>query len=922
LVLLATTWLRAAAAAPTAEQVEVFESRIRPIFADHCYQCHSEKAEKLKGELRLDSPAAILKGGKSGPIIIPNEPDASLLIGAVRYTNADLKMPPKGKKMAAEKIAALEGWVQMGAPVPPTSSNNAVGLTDIVRARSKHWAFQPVGKPSLPTVRQAGWVRTPVDTFILAMLEKKGLQPAPAAERRVLMRRVSYDLTGLAPTPEQMDEYLNDLKPDAYARVVERLLASPQYGERWGRYWLDVARYADTKGYLAGGEERRYAFSYTYRDYVIRAFTEDKPYDQFVIEQLAADLLPLGSDKRPLAALGFLTLGRRFLNNQNDIIDDRIDVVTRGTLGLTVSCARCHDHKFDPIPTKDYYALHGVFASTYEPTDLPLLGELRDSDDYRDYLRQKEKIQGEITEFKRKQVDKFLSELRQHVGEYLLGAEEAGFLEPGSKFDTFAGEHKLNAIVLRRWLKELEKRDNAADPIFGPWFRLSRLTNFPAESGAVLATLSSEKRLNSVIVKSLQQGATNTLKDVAAAYSKSFKKVEEDWQGAAASRSDSKTPPGSLADQDREELRQELYGKDSPVNLPVEQAESILAQPISDGTAPLRNKIEALNWTHPGAPPRAMALNDKKTPGNSHVLMRGNPGNPGEEVPRHFLQVLSSGTPEPFTNGSGRLELARRIASPDNPLTARVYVNRVWLHHFGQGLVKTPGDFGVRTQEPVHRALLDYLAWSLMESGWSTKQLQRLIVLSATYQQSCESAPEGVTIDAENNLVSHMNRQRLDFEALRDTLLEVSGKLDCSCGGLPVDLETEPFSSKRTVYGLIDRQNLPGVFRTFDFANPDTSSQQRFHTTVPQQALFLMNSPFVVEQAQSLAHRVEASGAKTPPESIQALYRFVFQRQPVRGELEAGEKFLQAQRGEGAKLSPLERYAQALLLSNELVFLD
>jgi mono/diheme cytochrome c family protein len=923
LVLLATTWLRAAAAVPTTEQVEVFEARIRPIFADHCYQCHSEKAEKLKGELRLDSPAAILKGGKSGPIIIPNQPDASLLIRAVRYTNPDLKMPPKGKKLGPEQIALLESWVQMGASVPSTSSNNAVGLTDIAHARATHWAFQPVGKPSLPTVRQAGWVRTPVDTFILAMLEKKGLQPASAADRRVLIRRVTYDLTGLAPTPEQTDEYLNDSKPDAYARLVERLLASPQYGERWGRYWLDVARYADTKGYLAGGEERRYAFSYTYRDYVIRAFNEDKPYDQFVIEQIAADLLPLGSDKRPLAALGFLTLGRRFLNNQNDIIDDRIDVISRGTLGLTVSCARCHDHKFDPIPTKDYYALHGVFASSHEPTDLPLLGELRDSDDYRDYLQQKEKIQGEVAEFKRKHVDKFLSELRQHVGEYLLGAQEAGLLEPGSKFDTFAGEHKLNAIVLRRWLKELEKRDNAADPIFGPWFRLSSLTNFPAESGAVLANLSSEKGLNSVILKTLQQGETKTLKDVAAAYSKSFQKVEEEWQAVGSSRSDSKAPmPPGFGEADREALRQELYGKDSPVNLPVAQAESILAQPISDGTAPLRNKIEALNWTHPGAPPRAMALNDKKNPENSHVLIRGNPGNPGEEVPRHFLQVLSSVTPEPFTNGSGRLELARNIVSPDNPLTARVYVNRVWLHHFGQGLVKTPGDFGVRTPEPVHRALLDYLAWSLVESGWSTKQLQRLIVLSATYQQSCESGPESVTIDPENNLVSHMNRQRLDFEALRDTLLEVSGKLDCTSGGLPVDLETEPFCSKRTIYGLIDRQNLPGVFRTFDFANPDTSSQQRFHTTVPQQALFLMNSPFVLEQARSLAHRAEAYDAKTPSGSIQTLYRFVFQRQPVQGELDAGEKFLQAQRVEGGKLSPLERYAQALLLSNELVFLD
>jgi hypothetical protein len=390
-----------------------------------------------------------------------------------------------------------------------------------------------------------------------------------------------------------------------------------------------------------------------------------------------------------------------------------------------------------------------------------------------------------------------------------------------------------------------------------------------------------------------------------------------------AAAADKKSPvPGGLPDADRDVLREELYKQNAPGNLPVAQAQSILAQPINDGTAPLRNKIEALNWTHAGAPRRAMALNDKSSPGNSHVLLRGNPSNHGEEVPRHFLQVLGSGAPPAFTNGSGRLELARSIASPDNPLAARVYVNRVWLHHFGQGLVKTPGDFGVRTPEPAHRELLDYLASTFVENGWSTKQLQRLIALSATYQQSCDAAPESARADPENELVSHMNRQRLDFEALRDTLLDVAGKLDRAVGGLPVDLESEPFTTRRTVYGLIDRQNLPGVFRTFDFANPDTSSQQRFHTTVPQQALFLMNSAFVVEQARGLARRAEASGAKTPAETIQALYRFVFQRQPMRSELEAGEKFLEGQQAEGAKLTALERYAQALLLSNELVFLD
>src|SRR6267142_5988852 len=426
------------AADPTSEQIEFFESKVRPIFAEHCYTCHSEKAEKLKGGLRLDAPEAILKGGDTAPAIVPGDVEGSLLIKAVRYTDPDLKMPPKNKKLSAEQIASLEAWVKMGAPLPRSTAASHPP-DEIAKVRARHWAFQPVKKPPAPAVKNSRWVQTPVDNFVLATLEKRNLSPAPMADRRTLIRRVSYDLTGLPPTYEEVEAFMCDQRPDSYARVVDRLLASPHYGERWARYWLDVARYADTKGYLAGGEERRYAFSYTYRDYVVGAFNDDKPYDQFVTEQIAADLLPLGSDKRSLAALGFLTLGRRFLNNQNDIIDDRIDVVTRGTLGLTVACARCHDHKFDPIPTKDYYALHGVFASSEEPAEFPLLAPLRDSPDYQDYLKEKAKIELEIPEYKDKEVAKFIGELRQHVGEYLLGARDAARLPEPSKFETFAG---------------------------------------------------------------------------------------------------------------------------------------------------------------------------------------------------------------------------------------------------------------------------------------------------------------------------------------------------------------------------------------------------------------------------------------------------------------------------------------------------
>jgi mono/diheme cytochrome c family protein len=919
------TGLMLCAAEPTAEQIEFFESKVRPIFAEHCYTCHSEKAEKLKGGLRLDAPEAILKGGDTAPAIVPGDVEGSLLIKAVRYTDPDLKMPPKNKKLSAEQIASLEAWVKMGAPLPRSTASSHPP-DEIAKVRARHWAFQPVKKPAMPAVKNSRWVQTPVDNFVLATLEKRNLSPAPMADRRTLIRRVSYDLTGLPPTYEEVEAFMCDQRPDSYARVVDRLLASPHYGERWARYWLDVARYADTKGYLAGGEERRYAFSYTYRDYVVRALNEDKPYNQFLIEQIAADKLQLGDDKRSLAALGFLTLGRRFLNNQNDIIDDRIDVVARGTLGLTVACARCHDHKFDPIPTKDYYALHGVFASSEEPGELPLLGPLKESADYQDYLKQKAKIEAESEEYKVKEIAQFIAELRQHVGDYLFAAHEAARLEDQSKFDTFAGERKVNPTVLRRWMTDLVTRAKKPDPIFQPWFDLAKLpeADFATNAKPLAVTwATSPSTINPAIAKALTGDALNSLKSVADTYTKLFKEIDAEWKAALeAAKKATNTAPSSLANADREALRQVLYAEGTPLVLPRAEAETILARKLGEGTAPFRNRIEALNWTHAGAPARAMALVDRSNPGNSHVLKRGNPSNPGEEVPRHFLEILSATNPPPFTNGSGRLELARAIASPDNPLTARVYVNRIWLHHFGEGLVNTPGDFGVRTEEPIYRALLDYLAATFVENGWSQKSLHRMILLSATYQQSSEAQSTEMKVDPDNRLLSHMNRQRLDFEALRDTLLDLSGKLDLKVGGLPVEIDTEPFAMRRTLYALIERQNLPAVFRTFDFANPDTSNQGRFHTTVPQQALFLMNSPFVIEQARNVAQRSEITKAASAEEKIQALYRLVLQRSPQKAELELGEKFIAAQPQKDSKLSPLEKYAQVLLLSNELSYVD
>lgn len=914
-----------ASATPTPEQIEFFESKIRPVFVEHCYSCHSEKAEKIKGGLKLDTRDALLKGGTSGPVITPGDPDASLLIKAVRYTDPEMQMPPKDKKLPAEQIADLEAWVKMGAP-DPRDTPGPKPLTEVAEARAKHWAFQPVTKPALPKVKNPRWTKTAVDNFVLARLEEKKLKPAPAADRRTLIRRVSYDLLGLPPTPEEVEAFVNDKKPDAFARLVDHLLASPHYGERWGRYWLDLARYADTRGYLAGGEERRYAFSHTYRDYVVRAFNEDKPYDQFLVEQIAADRLELGEDKRALAALGFLTLGRRFLNNQNDIIDDRIDVVTRGTLGLTVTCARCHDHKFDPIPTKDYYSLHGVFASSEEPSERPLLGAHKDSPEYQDFLNAREKIQKEIADFEAKEIAKFRHDLLQNVGDYLLAARDVVKLDDQSKFDTFAGERKANPAVLRRWMAELEKRRTNSDPVLAAWFELSALdeseiaTNLPSR----LAGFSNEpSHVNPAVAKALLEGVTNSLNQVVAVYSKLFRDVEAEWKAALeAADKEKKSAPETLADSNREALRFLLHGQGAPPNLDESEVRRMHARRLGEGAAPMRNRIEALNWTHAGAPPRAMAMADRANPGDSHVFIRGNAGNRGPKALRQFLEVLSGPEHAPFTNGSGRLDLARAIANRNNPLTARVYVNRVWQHHFGAGLVATAGDFGVRTEAPVHRELLDYLAAEFIGQGWSTKKLHRLILISSTYQQTSDAPPDSLKADPDNRYLSRFNRQRLDFEAMRDTLLAIAGKLDRTVGGLPVDIVSEPFTRRRAVYGLIDRQNLPGLFRTFDFANPDVSNQGRFTTTVPQQALFMLNSPFVIEQARALVERAEVKHAATPAEKIRAMQRLVWQRPAEREEIRLGEQFVAAPAEKEAKLSPLEKYAQVLLLSNEVMFVD
>jgi len=746
------------AAPPTDPQaIEFFEKHVRPLLVSKCQSCHGPKRQQ--GGLRLDTRAGLLKGSDNGAVVVLGQPEKSRLIKAIRY-EGDVQMPPKGK-LPEEAIAHLTEWVKMGAPWPEEPVKTEELSPSAAEARRRHWAFQPVKKPCPPAVKKSAWVKTPIDAFVLARLEAQGLSPAPAADRRTLIRRLTLDLHGLPPTPEEIAAFEADHSPDAYARLVDRLLASPRYGERWGRHWLDVARYADSKGYVFT-EERRYPFAYTYRDYVIRAFNEDLPYDQFILQQLAADQLPLGEDKRPLAALGFLTLGRRFLNNIHDIIDDRIDVTMRGLQALTVGCARCHDHKFDPIPQKDYYSLYGVFASSVEPKDLPLIAKPEQT------------------------------------------AELAAFE------------------------KELAKRKAAVEKY-------------------------------------------------------------------------------------REQHKNEIAKGN---------------RKFRDGLRELQKKVEQWLATAPSSPPRAMVLVDKATPETPYVFLRGNPNNRGPEVPRQFLEVIAGDKRQPFRQGSGRLELASAIADRNNPLTARVLVNRVWLHHFGAGLVRTPSDFGLRGEPPTHPELLDWLAATFMDNGWSIKKLHRLILLSNTYQQASNCDPRLLEIDPDNRLLARMNRRRLDFEAMRDSLLFVAGRLDTTMGGRAVELTTQPFSTRRTVYGFIDRQNLPGLFRTFDFASPDASSPQRYTTTVPQQALFLMNSPFVIEQAQYFLQRPDVVSRTKDEEKIKRMYEIAYGRPAEADEIALGLRFLaEASKSNEAKkaalpLSAWEQYAQVLLLSNEFAFVD
>ena len=883
------------ASPPSPEGVEFFEKNIRPVFVEHCVSCHG--AKKQQAGLRLDTKAGLFKGTDDGPALVAGEPDKSKLVRAVRH-DGEVKMPPK-TKLPAAALEAIAAWVKMGAPYPDAAA------AIVADPAATHWAYQPV-KPITPPATKSE-VTHPIDQFIQKGLEEKGLSLASSADKRTLIRRVTYDLTGLPPTPEESDAFLNDASPAAYERLIDRLLDSPRYGEQQARHWMDLARYADTKGYVFT-EDRNYPYAYTYRDWLIRAFNDDLPYDRFIIYQLAADRAAKG-EKAHLAAMGFLTVGRRFLNNVPDIIDDRLDATFRTFQGVTVGCARCHDHKFDPVPTKDYYSLYGVFASSVEPAELPLIAEPMTTPEVLAFEAELKKREEAVQAGTAKVRADTLNRLRSadSVAAYLVLVRDTRGMQNGLA-GTLAAERKLLALMMDRWRAYLDGRPKTADPVFGIYHVLGAIADaeFAAAAPAALAKLLDEsdpKKLNPLVAKAFTGPKLVAFADVAKTYGTLLASAWSPAVGpaipATIELTDVLGPAGVLNFKERE-LRKFSSISD---NLMLDR---------------LRNAVQTWKANSAVAPARAMVLTDAPTPTQPVVFLRGNPNAAGPTVPRQFLGLVAGSVRKPFVDGSGRLEMALAIADPMNPLTARVFVNRAWTHLFGQGIVRTPSDFGTRSDPPTHPALLDWLAGHFVESGWSIKKLHRLIISSQAYQQSSAVTTEMARLDPESRLIARMSRKRMTFEGLRDALLLSAGRLDGTIGGKSVDVFKSPFPPRRSLYAFIDRQNLPGTLRSFDFALPDTHAPQRFTTTVPQQALFLMNSPFVMEQAKAVASRV---GTGPTNERIAALYRLTLGRAPTQEELATAAEFVAGQAVEAGP-SPWDQLAQVLLMSNEFAFVD
>lgn len=895
----------------SSQQVEFFEAKVRPLLVNSCYDCH---ADDEKGGLRLDSRDALLKGGESGPAIVIGDPDGSLLMKAVRHAQGISKMPRSAPKLSDTEIAALGEWITMGAPWPAVATPASMvapaagpaGERPIDPKFKAFWSFQPIRTPAIPQPANSSWAKTDIDRFVLARLEGEGMAPVGTADKRTLIRRATLDLTGLPATVEEIEAFEKDTADDAFAKVVDRLLASPRYGEHWGRLWLDVARYGEDDPRSLDPMGRGYApypNAYLYRDWVIKAFNDDLPYDQFVRAQIAADQLEERARVRHLPALGLLGLGPWYYDNgaveitRADERHDRVDVVTRGFLGLTVACARCHDHKYDPIAAKDYFALSGVFLNTqYNEYPLAPASVVDEYKSAEKKIKDKEKLLAEYMETEGRQL---AGTLALQAAKYMRAAWKVQG-EPKEDVAIVASRDKLDYELFDRWVKFLAKPPKYY-PYLTKWQAMVKAGGSDEEAKtladefqAVLLDVMFEareiKEENDIIRAKALPG---TKKKEPANLPHEFV-TNDDFCPGCGLELKSQTP-------DRGNLWQDVFQVDI-----FDAFGAAPGQPVKPGLLAfrgwtlerwlggdrrqyleeMRKDIEALRKALPAKFAYVHGVKDTEKPVEQKVHIRGNPMREGDVVPRRFLPVLSAGDPVPLTRGSGRLDLAEAIVQ--QPIAMRVIVNRVWKWHFGTGIVDTPSNFGKLGELPTNPDLLEYLAQSFIDGGYSIKTLHRQIMLSRVYQLAAADSAVNVAKDAGNRYYWRANRRRLTAEQIRDSVLAVSGTLDEKMGGPSFALTAT--GTRRTVYGKVSRYRTDQFLQLFDFPAATISAEQRFATNVPLQRLFFMNSDFMQQQAERLAQKLQEE-----PDTrarVTKAYRMVLGRDPVPAELTAGVEYL------------------------------
>ncbi len=932
------------------EGIQFFETKIRPVLIKHCYECHAADSKSLKGGLLVDSAAGLRAGGDSGPAIIEQRPEDSPLIQALMFENYE--MPPSGKLPDAV-IQDFVRWVKMGAPDPrkeapaPSVAKHAIDI----EAGQKFWAFQPVESHRLPEVESPGWINNWIDRFILARLEENNLRPQSDADRATLLRRLSYDLTGLPPTPADQKKYLSDQRPDAIAEYVESLMASPQFGVHWGRHWLDVARYADSNG---GDFNATFHDAWRYRNYIIDSFNEDRPFKDLIVEQIAGDLLPAKDEEersRHLVATGFLMLGTKMLSERDkeklrmDVVDDQISTVGSAFLGMTLGCARCHDHKFDPIPTRDYYALAGIFRSTQVldgeiqryvsnwvrqplPIDAEHFASLKAHEAKVSVLK-KQLMQAEAALKSKTTVNARDAALRQGividdaqaelVGYWKQSTVSAGFIGTGYIHDDRQDKGKKSATF-----RTTLPTDGLYEIRIAYAGLKGRATNVPV-------TVKHSQGTETVRVDQSDPAAIENLLQSIGKWSFTTKEPAEvvisnsDTEGYVLIDAVQFVPAGNTP--------AIPIAKDAELNQVAKQAK----QTVED----LKKQIKDLEEQAPPPAPMAFAVNDAPDRGDCNLCIRGETAMLGEKVPRGFLTVASFGTPPVIPpDESGRLELAHWISDARNPLTARVYVNRVWHHLLGAGLVRTVDNFGQLGERPTHADLLDQLAVEFVEHGWSTKWLIREIVLSHVYRLSSEYDEVSWNADPENRLLWRAHRKRISAESIRDTMLMAAGQLDTGRMESPVSklgvlvtvnrADDEGIkmtsSSVRTVYEPVVRSELPTLLRVFDFADPDFSTGERAKTNVPAQALWMLNSQFIGEQADHVVTKVFETKNADLDERLEQVSQIVLGRSPTYDEARVARSFLEEMApvgaGESAERAAWQDFVHALFASSSFRMLD